>query len=125
MNRIAIAALSLAALTACTPESAPEDYAELLPDGRLLVSMPAEIGGTRGGNPAEFYGFTAKVTRDVNDLIGTVILTLDLGADRDAVAAELEAAIEGSDGLSATVTDTDDVDLGPVVQLVLILWHNQ
>lgn len=90
MNRIALTALSLAALTACSQPESPGAYADLLPDARILVSMPDELGGARGGK-AEFYGWTADVTRGVNDLIGTVVLTLDLVTDLPPTWSDTEA----------------------------------
>lgn len=69
--------LSLVALTACT-EMVPRDYAEVLPDERVLVSLPTDVGdAARDGEFSEFYLLTAKVTDDVNGLIGGVLLTVN------------------------------------------------
>jgi hypothetical protein len=90
MHRIALAALTLVAFTACTETRSPSAYADLLPDQRILVSMPDELAGARGGR-AEFYGWTAEVTRGINDLIGTVVLTLDLVTDLPPTWSDTEA----------------------------------
>lgn len=91
MTRIALATLALATLAACTPTEQANEYSALLPDSRLLVSMPSELSTARGGSPAEFYGFTAEVTREVNNLIGTVVLSLDLVTDLPPTWSDTES----------------------------------
>ncbi|TNE85061.1 MAG: hypothetical protein EP330_27035 [Deltaproteobacteria bacterium] len=92
MTRLLAPVLALAALSACVPvEEDPAAWADLLPDERLLVSMPADTTGARGGAFAEYYLLTANVTRDVNGLIGAVVTTLDFVTDLPPTWSDTDA----------------------------------
>ena len=73
MNRI-LTTLCLISLGACTTGPG-DDYRDVLPDDRLLVSLPADQGGARtaAGDMSEYYALTADVTHDINTLISEVL----------------------------------------------------
>lgn len=81
---------------------APEQFYVVSPEGSMLAH--ADL--------AHLYGSLATVQEltgragQVND----VVLTLIDGADRDRVAAEIDAALDALPGVGATVTTRDDAD---------------
>lgn len=71
------AALTTVALTACEPmDGDPGVYADVLPDSRLEVNLPVELDGARTKDWSEAYLFTARVTSDVNNLVGGILTTV-------------------------------------------------
>lgn len=80
--RIAFVTGLVAALFACSPVERPEDYARVLPDERVKVSLPVDAAGFRdAGEWSPYYVFTAEVTQNVNALIGGVLLLVDTVTD--------------------------------------------
>lgn len=56
----------------------PSEYADVLPDDRIQINLPTDFGGARrDGEWSEYYLFTARVTDDVNGLIGGVLVIVD------------------------------------------------
>lgn len=77
MTRTLTAASLLFTLAACTTQGS--EYADLLPDDRLLVDMPASQRTARSalGDASEYQAITAEVTGDLNTLIGQVLSDID------------------------------------------------
>lgn len=82
MTRPFIAAATLLALAACTVET-EDDHSylvEVLPDERVLISLPTSSASTARselGEWSEFYVTTAEATENVNGLIRSVLTLLD------------------------------------------------
>lgn len=77
-------ALSLAALLALTGclIPVPGDYGDVLPDERIQINLPVAFGDSqRDREWSQFYLLTARVTDDVNGLIGFVLHTVDVVTD--------------------------------------------
>jgi hypothetical protein len=66
--------LCLLSLAACTAGPG-SDYGDVLPDDRLLITLPSDQGAARSaaGERSEYYTLTADVTHDINTLIGDVL----------------------------------------------------
>jgi len=87
---IPLIALS-AALTACDmgPTTA-EDYASVLPDDRVQITLPVEAARRDAREWSEFYLMTAEVTDDVNGLIGGVLHWVDVVTDYEPTWSDTE-----------------------------------
>lgn len=75
--------LTSLALTACGP-MAGDSLTSVLPDQRVLINLPTEGDAAKDENDREWseaYLFTARVTDDVNGLIGGVLLLVDAVTD--------------------------------------------
>ncbi len=76
-------ALSTSLLALAVGCQSGSEYADLLPDDRLLIQLPAEGEASAKGldadedGAADFYEVTADVTRTVNGFVGAVLFTLD------------------------------------------------
>ncbi len=74
-SRYTAAIVAIALASGCTAGTA-DDFSNVLPDERILINLPVDdTAGLRSevGDTAEYYLFTAQVTRDVNGLIGDVL----------------------------------------------------
>lgn len=74
MTRLLTTAATLALLSACTPMA---QFTVLLPDDRILVNLKVEEEAAKAEGEREWseaYLLTAQATRDVNALIGGVLL---------------------------------------------------
>ena len=75
--RLAIPLLAILALTACMLP-VPGSYTEVLPDERVKINLPVDPAAVeREKDWSEYYLLTARVTDDVNGLIGMILLVLD------------------------------------------------
>jgi len=68
-----LAPLALVFAMACDAGVQPGDYSKVLPDERILVSMPDADGLRAAGDPSEFRRDTKDIASDVNGLIGEVL----------------------------------------------------
>ncbi len=74
-----LALIPLLALSACTVSGPGDRFREVLPDDRVLINLPTQDAAkdAADGEWSEYYLFTAKVTDDVNGLIGFTLVLVD------------------------------------------------
>ena len=70
-----------------------EGWIEMLPDERVLVQMPNDIGAERSGDYSPYYLLTASVTQDVNGMIGGVLATVDAATQLPPTLSDEEASM--------------------------------
>lgn len=87
--RFALVTALVASLAACSLPDGASDYARVLPDERVKVNLPVDTARD-AGEWSPYYVFTATVTRNVNALIGGVLLLVDTVTDYPATWSDTE-----------------------------------
>jgi hypothetical protein len=71
------APLALLFAVACDAQPSADEYRNVLPDERLLISMPEADGLRAAGDPSQFRSDTKEIATQVNGLIGDVLGGID------------------------------------------------
>ena len=106
-------ALSLLPLLTIGCAGGGSEFADVLPDDRLLLELPANNVSSKGmteGEWSEFYLVTSQVTDDVNGLIGGILHLVDNITDRRPSWAN-DARTHAIWGPYSTALDPVDVTL--------------
>lgn len=88
-----LALLTAFGLTACTVPTTADTFRDVLPDERVLINMPTEDASAKDaadGEWSEYYLFTARVTDDVNGLIGMTLTLVDFVTQLEPSYADVE-----------------------------------